>query len=61
MLADLENKGILIDFIMLYETFLIDLNQDMFPLPGHKIVCNNRKQGQRGGTCCNIHKRHIPT
>ena len=28
MLADFEDKGILIDFIMLCETFLFDLNQD---------------------------------
>ena len=48
---------LLIDFIMLCETFLFDLNQDMFPLPVYKIVCNNRKQGQRGGVA--IYTRDI--
>ena len=57
MLADFEDKGILIDFIMLCETFVFDLNQDMFPLPDYKIVCNNRKHGQRGGVA--IYTRDI--
>ena len=42
-MAGFEDNGILIDFIMLYETLLFD------PLPGYKIVCNNMRQRQRGG------------
>ena len=48
MLANSHDIGIIIDFIMLYETFLSDLNQNMFPLPGCQYVSNNRT-GYKGG------------
>ena len=49
MIANLEDIGIIIHFIMLCETFLMDSNKDMFPLPGHQFICNNRVYGRGGG------------
>jgi len=41
MFANLHDICIIIDFIMLCETFLSDLNQIMFPLPGNHFVSYN--------------------
>jgi len=41
--------AIIIDCIMLCETFLSDLNQTMFPLPGNHFVSNNTTWCKGGG------------
>ena len=38
--------GFAIDFIMICETFLNDANMNMFQIPGHNVVCNNRLHGK---------------
>ena len=39
---------------MLCETFLTDVNCDMFPIPGYQFVCNNRQRGRGGGVALYI-------
>ena len=54
MLANLHETGIVIDCIMLCETFLTDLNQNMFHLPGYQFVSNNRTGRKWGGVALYI-------
>ena len=49
MLANLHDVGIIIDCIMLCETFLSDLNENKFPPPGYQFVSNNRTWCKGGG------------
>ena len=49
MIANLKDIGMIIHFIMLCETFLMDSNKDMFSLPGYQFICNNRVHGRGGG------------
>ena len=55
MIANLEDIGIIIHFIMLCETFLMDSNKDMLPLPGYQFICNNRVHARGGGVALYIH------
>ena len=55
MIADLQEKQILIHFILLCETFLTDVNCTMFPIPGYTFVCNNRTRSKEGGVALYIH------
>ncbi len=49
-----KDNGITINFIMLCETFLTDVNCDMFPLPGYQFICNNRSRGRGDGVALYI-------
>ena len=49
MISDLLDSGIVINYILLCQTFLTDTNCAMFQLPGYHFVCNNRKSGRGGG------------
>ena len=54
IIANLEDVGLTIHFLMLCETFLSDINMNMFPIPGYQFVCNNRKRGRGGGVALYI-------
>ncbi len=43
LLANLEDKKIHIDFILLCETFLVDANSAKFSIPGYSFVYRNRQ------------------
>jgi len=53
MIANLHHNCIIIDFIMLCDTFLSDLNQNMLP-PGNQFVSNNRTRCKGGGVAMYI-------
>jgi hypothetical protein len=54
MLGQLRDRGISIHFVMLCETFLTDVNCNMFPIPGYQFVCKNRGRGRGGGVALYI-------
>ena len=45
----LNNYDIKLDFILLCETFLTEMNDKLYMLPGYDFVCNNRSGGKGGG------------
>ncbi len=49
MLADLSEKNIKLDYLMLCETFLKDNTSHLFEIPGYTLVCKNRSHNTRGG------------
>ncbi len=63
MLGILKDNGIVVHFILVCETFLSDINADMFPIPGYNFVHMSRKNLTRGGVaiyllnCFNYKKR----
>ena len=54
LISNLKDVGIVIHCIMLCETFLTDINSNMFPLPGYQLYYNNRKHGRGGGVALYI-------
>jgi exonuclease III len=48
-LNDLSSKDIQVDFIMICESFLTDVNQNLFNIPGYSLVTKNRMTKRRGG------------
>ncbi len=54
LLSNINDKGIHINFILLCETFLTDINCSMFPLPGYNFICRNRTRGRGGGVAMYI-------
>ena len=42
IISNLRDMDLTIDFIMVCETYLTDINKDMFPLDGYDFVNNNR-------------------
>jgi len=48
------NEQIQLDFILLCETFLSDINANMFNIPGYNFVYKNRKTNCRGGVAIYI-------
>ena len=51
MLLSLQQQKLHVDFIMLCETFLTDLNQSLYTLPGYNMFCLNRSDMSKGGIC----------
>lgn len=49
IIASLREKGTIVHFILLCETFLNDQNMSYMNLDGYNLVCKNRKVGMRGG------------
>ena len=45
----LESMNVCVDFIMVCETFLKDSNQDLYHIPGYKLVAKNRLTRKGGG------------
>ena len=58
MIADLNEKNINIDFILLCETFLTDINCNMHHLPGYNLVSKHRKNKSRGGVAIYVDKKY---
>jgi len=54
LVADVRDAGHHIDFILICETFLTDLNCSMYYLPEYQFICNNRKRGRGGGVAMYI-------
>jgi hypothetical protein len=54
MVAKLKDIGISINFILLCETFLTDINCNLYQLPGYQFICNNRTYGKGGGVAMYI-------
>ncbi len=54
LVADFIDHGLSIDFIMICETFLKDMNTTMFPIPGYQFISNNRIHGKGGGVALYI-------
>ena len=49
LISTLYEKKIIVDFIMLCETFLNDSNMQLCQIDGYNLVCKNRINGKRGG------------
>ena len=49
LLANLHDNGIQINFIMLCETFLTDINFNKYPIPGYQFIQTNRTNSRGGG------------
>jgi hypothetical protein len=54
LIENLEKSGLDIDFVLLCETFLNDMNEDMFSITGYNFVCKNREKGKGGGVAIYI-------
>ena len=54
MISELHDMGIIVDFIMLCETFLSHINCNMFPLTGYQFMCINRQHSRGGGVALYI-------
>ena len=48
-LLELSDAGIILDFLMLCETFITDENHHLYNLPGYQIVQRSRTLGSWGG------------
>ena len=46
LISNLKDVGVVLHCIMLCETFLTDVNSNMFPLPGYQLYCDTRKHGR---------------
>ena len=49
IISNLRDMDLTIDFIMVCETYLTNINKDMFPLDGYNFVNNNIIRGKGGG------------
>ncbi len=58
MISDLREKHIVIDFILLCETFLTEYNSHQFNIPGYNFVYKNRINSNRGGVAIYINDKH---
>ncbi len=48
-LQKLNDDGITLDFILLCESYLTNMNSNLYNIPGYKFVCKNRTYAKRGG------------
>ena len=55
-LSKLKDNGILVHFVLLCETFLIQLNADKYSMPGYNVVHASRTSLSRGGVAIYILK-----
>ena len=49
LIHELRNSNIKVHFILLCETFLVEANAELFPLPGYSFVHNYQKSITKGG------------
>ena len=49
LIHELRNSNIKVHFILLCETFLVEANAELFPLPGYSFVHNCRKSMAKCG------------
>ena len=49
LLSQLDNVIVNIDFILIFETYLIERNHDLYNLPGYNFISRHRKQTKCGG------------
>ncbi len=49
LLSHLEEQDIVLDVVLLCETFLHEGNMHLFKLPGYNLICNNRTHMKGGG------------
>ena len=54
MISTLKAHGILVHFILLCETFLTEINADLFPIHGYNFIHNSRRTISRGGVAMYI-------
>ena len=58
MILDLQEKHIVLDFILLCETFLNENNSHQFNIPGYNFVYKNRNNLNRGGVAIYVNNKH---
>ena len=58
LLAQLDEQGISLDFLLICETFLNDTIADHFQIPGYNFIYKNRKEKCRGGVAIYVKKEH---
>ena len=51
LISTLHSKDIIVDFILICETFMNNFNEKLCTLPGYNLVNNNRINGRGGGVC----------
>ncbi len=57
LLAKLKNKNLIIDVILLCETFITENNKDSCELDGYKLLSEHRKKLTKGGVAIYINKK----
>ncbi len=57
-LAQLKEKNLKPDIIMLYETWLNDVNKDLFSLDGYSFVEKHRGNDKGGGVALYVKNKH---
>ncbi len=55
MLSQLQDQNLVLDVILLCETFLHEGNMNLFKLPGYNLISRNRSQMKGGGVAIYIH------
>ena len=58
LLAQLHQKGINVDFLLICETFLNDQISPYFNIPGYNLVYKNRQNKSKGGVAIFIDKKY---
>lgn len=58
MISEFQEQNIIIDFILLCETFLTEYNSHQFNIPGYNFVYKNRINSNRGGVAIYINDKH---
>ena len=56
ILSCLQEKNIIVHFILLCETFLNDNKFQLCNVEGYNLICENRSNGSRGGVAIYVHK-----
>ena len=58
ILARLRDLNILVDFVLLCETFLTESNKDLYQMPGYKMFSLNRTSKSKGGVVVYVHEKY---
>ena len=58
LITEINNQNIKLDFILLCEAFLMDINANQYNIPGYNLLYKNRTTSNRGGVAIYINSKY---